>query len=328
MNWTGTPVAVTGAGGFIGSHLCEALVRSGARVRALVHYNSLGSYGWLDHAPLREDMDILAGDIGDSDCLETALRGAEVVFHLAALISIPYSYQAPSAFVQTNIGGALNVLQAARRLGTARLVHTSTSEVYGTAREIPMSEDHPLQAQSPYAATKIGADQLVMSWHRSFDVPAVIVRPFNTFGPRQSSRAVIPAIISQCLAGAREIRLGSLTPLRDMNYVDNTVDGFLAAGSAAGAIGETIHLGSGREIRIGDLAGMIARLAGVEVDIRSDEQRLRPERSEVNRLQADARRARDLLGWIPRVSLEDGLARTIEWMRRHAQYYRPQEYVV
>lgn len=328
MNWKDKTVLVTGAGGFIGSHITERLVESGAKVRAFVHYNALGSSGWLDQSPHREAMEVIAGDIADRNSVLGAMRDVEVVFHLAALIAIPYSYQAPGSYVRTNIEGTMNVLQAARDLGTARVVHTSTSEVYGTALYVPIDEKHPLQGQSPYSASKIGADKMAESFHLSFGVPVVTVRPFNTFGPRQSARAVIPTVISQCLAGRPTIRLGSLHPTRDMNYVANTVEGFLAAASSSAAVGRTINLGSNREITIGDLALLIIRLTGSNATIESDNQRLRPEKSEVERLLADNSLAKETLGWEPAVSLEDGLSQTIPWMEKNLSRYRPNAYTV
>lgn len=327
MNWQGKQVLVTGAGGFIGSHLAEQLVREGARVRALVHYNALGTWGWLDHSPLRDQMEVVAGDIADAESVRQAAKGSETLFHLAALIAIPYSYRAPFSYVRTNVEGTLNVLQAARDLGGVRVVHTSTSEVYGTARQVPIPETHPLQGQSPYSASKIGADKMTESFHLSFNVPVVTVRPFNTYGPRQSARAVIPTIIMQGLAGQR-VRLGSLHPTRDLNFVSNTVEGFLLAGSSPAAVGRTINLGSGREISIGDLAQLIGKLLGSPITVESEAARLRPEGSEVERLVADARLANELLGWTPRVSLEDGLRETIAWLRQHQERYRPGVYVV
>ncbi len=272
-------------------------------------------------------MEILAGDISDRDSVRQAVKGAEVIFHLAALIAIPYSYQAPASYIRTNIQGTLNVLQAAQEFESQRLVHTSTSEVYGTARYTPIDEAHPLQGQSPYSASKIGADKLAEAFHLSFGVPLVTVRPFNTFGPRQSARAVIPTIVSQCLSG-EVVRLGNLSPTRDLNYVSNTVDGFLRAGAAPGIEGRTINLGSGREISIGDLAALIARLAGKEIQIESEPRRLRPEKSEVERLLADNRLARKLLGWEPAVSLETGLERTIAWIQAHQTAYRAEDYTL
>lgn len=326
MNWQGKRVLVTGAGGFIGSHLAERLVELGARTRGLVHYNALGSWGWLDQSPRKSDIEVVAGDIADADSVRAAVQGTDIVFHLAALIAIPYSYQAPASYVRTNVEGTLNVLQAARAANVERLIHTSTSEVYGTARFVPITEAHPLQGQSPYSASKIGADKMVEAFHCSFGVPALTVRPFNTFGPRQSARAVIPTIITQALAG-KSVRLGNLHPTRDLNYVANTVDGFIRAAEST-ALGETVNLGSGREISIGDLAQLIGKIVGKPVVVESDEKRLRPEKSEVERLLADNSKARTLLGWEPKVGLEDGLKRTIEWLREHHGRYRTGVYVV
>lgn len=325
--WRGRKTLVTGAGGFIGSHLAERLVEAGAQVRALVHYNALGTRGWLEVSPLAGEMEIMAGDIADSDSVRQAVNGADTVFHLAALIAIPYSYQAPRAYVRANVEGSLNVFQAARETAVRRVVHTSTSEVYGTARYTPIDEAHPLQGQSPYSASKIGADKLAEAFSRSFNLPVAILRPFNTFGPRQSARAVIPTIVTQCLAGGI-VQLGSLHPTRDLNFVANTVDGYLLAGEVSAAVGQTIHLGSGREISIGDLARLIGRLAGGEVRIETDARRVRPENSEVDRLVADPARAREILGWSPRISLEDGLQATVEWIRANLDRYRPGSYVV
>jgi dTDP-glucose 4,6-dehydratase len=318
---------VTGAGGFIGSHLTERLVELGAEVSALVHYNALGTHGWLDQSTSRNNFRIISGDICDRDSVRRAMEGADVVFHLAALIAIPYSYHAPGSYVRANVEGTLNVLQEARDLGIGRLVHTSTSEVYGTAQYAPIDEAHPLQGQSPYSASKIGADKMVEAFHRSFQVPVVTVRPFNTFGPRQSARAVIPTIITQCLSGD-VIKLGNLLPTRDMNFVSNTVDGFIRAAEADGCVGQTINLGSGREISIGDLAALIVRLSGSTSRVESEKDRLRPDKSEVDRLLADNTLARQLLDWKPEVDLEDGLQRTIEWMRSHLDRYRPSEYAI
>ena len=326
MNWNGKRVLVTGAGGFIGSHLVERLVNEGARVRALVHYNALESRGWLNDAAVRENVEVVAGDVTDRDSVRHAVTGTEVVFHLAALIAIPYSYQAPASYVRTNVTGTLHVLQAAHELGVERVVHTSTSEVYGTARYVPIDEAHPLQGQSPYSASKIGADKMAEAFACSFEVPVVTVRPFNTFGPRQSARAVIPTVITQCLTGSA-VRLGSLTPTRDLNFVTDTVDGFVRAASAPGAVGQTINLGSGREISIGALAQLIGELAGRPVTVECDPQRLRPTGSEVERLLADNRRARELLDWAPAIGLEEGLRRTIAWVRDHIERYRPGVYV-
>jgi NAD dependent epimerase/dehydratase len=327
MNWKGKSVLVTGAGGFIGSHLTERLVELGAKVRGFVHYNALGTLGWLDESPLRKEVDVIAADIADRDSVQAAVQGVEIVFHLAALIGIPYSYKAPGSYVRTNIEGTLNILRCGLDAGVGRVVHTSTSEVYGTARREPIDEDHPLQGQSPYSASKIGADKLAESFHLSFNLPVVTVRPFNTFGPRQSARAVIPTIISQCLTQPR-VRLGSLHPTRDLNYVGNTVDGFVLAASTDAAIGKTINLGSGRKISIGNLAELIASMTNQSIVIEHDDQRTRPAKSEVGCLLADNTLARTLLGWEPHVSLEEGLKTTIEWMRKNLTRYRPNEFTV
>ena len=327
MNWTGKRVLVTGAGGFIGSHLTERLVELGASTRAFVHYNAMGTWGWLDQSPTRGEVDVLAGDICDRDSVRKAMHGVEIVFHLAALIAIPYSYQAPASYVRTNVEGTLNVLQAGRDLGVERLIHTSTSEVYGTAQYIPMDEKHPLQGQSPYSASKIGADKMAEAFHRSFNFPVVTVRPFNTFGPRQSARAVIPAIITQCMAG-EIVRLGNLAPTRDLNYVANTVDGFVRSAAQPGILGKTINLGSGREISMGDLANLIAKLMGSPIRIEQDEERLRPDGSEVDRLLADNNLARSLLDWKPATDLETGLQITIDWMKQHMERYRKNDYII
>ena len=327
MNWRGKTVLVTGAGGFIGSHLAERLVVEGATVRALVHYNAIGRHGWLDQSSLRKDMEIIAGDICDRDSVKQAMTGTEMVYHLAALIAIPYSYHAPASYVRTNIEGTLNILQIARDLEIRRIVQTSTSEVYGTARSVPITEEHPLQGQSPYSASKIGADKMAEAFHLSFQLPVVTIRPFNTFGPRQSARAVIPTIITQCLAG-QVVKLGSLTPTRDMNFVANTVEGYLFAAENPAAIGQTINLGSGREISIGDLAQLISTIVGKPVRIETDSQRVRPANSEVERLLASNARAEKLLGWKPRVSLDDGLKLTVDWIRENIEHYRPGQYVL
>ena len=327
MNWNGKKVLVTGAGGFIGSHLTERLVELNSDVRALVHYNSLGSWGWLDESPLKTHIEVMAGDIADRGSVHHAMHGREIVFHLAALIAIPYSYIAPASYVQTNIVGTLNVLENARQMGMERILHTSTSEVYGTALEVPISERHPLQGQSPYSASKIGADKLAESYFCSFQTPVVTVRPFNTFGPRQSARAVIPTITTQCLTQDR-IRLGSLTPTRDLNFVSNTVEGFIKAAESPAAIGRTINLGSGTEISVGDLAHKIVALVGRSVKVEVDEQRLRPENSEVQRLLADNRLADELLGWRPKVSFDEGLRQTIDWLRQNIRRYRADVYNV
>jgi NAD dependent epimerase/dehydratase len=321
MSFKGVPVLVTGAGGFIGSHLAERLVEEGARVRALVHYNALGNWGWLEDSERRADMEVMGGDVTDRDSMMQAAEGVDTVFHLGALIAIPYSYHAPASYLRTNAEGTLNVLQAARARGARRVVHTSTSEVYGTALYAPIDEKHPLQGQSPYSASKIAADKMAEAFHLSFGVPVVTVRPFNTFGPRQSSRAVIPTLITQALAGGT-VRLGSLHPTRDLNYVGNTVDGFLKAAAAPEAVGETVNLGTGREISIGDLVKLVGRLMGREIQVSVQSERVRPEKSEVERLIADNRKAERLLGWRPEVGLEQGLERTIDWLRSHLGRYK------
>ena len=327
MNLKGKQVLVTGAGGFIGSHLAEQLIEVGAEVRAMVRYNGPGRRGWLDTSDHIGAMEVVSGDVCDPGFVRHTMEGCDAVFHLAALIAIPYSYVAPTSYVQTNVNGTLNVLEAGRLLETPRIIHTSTSEVYGTAKEVPISETHPLQGQSPYSASKIGADKLVESFHRSFDSPVVTVRPFNTFGPRQSARAVLPTIISQCLVGD-VVKLGALTPTRDLNYVGNTANGFIKAAESEKALGATINLGTGKEISIGELAMLIAELMGKSITIDCDEDRLRPEKSEVNRLVADNRLAKELLDWEPLISFRDGLSQTIEWFSKNMEGYRPDVYNV
>lgn len=324
---SGRRVLVTGAGGFIGSRLTERLVEAGAEVRVLVRYTSDGEAGWLDRSSVRGDIDVRRGDLADRDSVVDSMRDRDLVFHLGALIAIPYSYLAPESYVRTNILGTLNVLQAARELGVERLVHTSTSEVYGSAQFTPMTEAHPLVGQSPYSASKIGADKLAESYHRSFGLPVVTLRPFNTFGPRQSARAVIPAVAVQALAG-RTVRMGDGRPTRDFVFVDDTVAGFIAAGTTAGVEGETIHLGGGREIAVGDLPRMIGEAAGITVEVEQDDARIRPAASEVERLVADASRAKALLGWAPKASVEEGLARVVDFIRENPDLYRPAEYAV
>lgn len=326
---------VTGADGFIGSHLVEALLAEGRAVRALALYDPRGGRGWLDEVAGetgREGLEIVQGDVRDGPQLTRLVEGCDTVFHLAALIGIPYSYEAPASYIATNVEGTLNVLEAARTLGGLKVIQTSTSEVYGTAQRVPIDEAHPLNAQSPYAASKTAADQLALSYHRSFGLPVVVVRPFNTFGPRQSRRAIIPTVIGQLAGGARQLRLGNLHPTRDLLYVTDTARGFLLAEQAEAAIGETINLGTGREIAIGDLARLIASLMGVEAEIVEDEARLRPAASEVERLCAGIDKARRLLGWQPggdgATSLEEGLRRTIDWFAgRPAPAARALEYV-
>lgn len=321
MRLAGKKTVVTGACGFIGSHLTERLVRAGADVTAFVMYQPTGTAGWLDTVSedVRSQIRIVAGDIRDPYAVRNLLRGQQLVFHLAALIGIPYSYIAPDSYVDTNIKGTLNVLQAVRELELERLIHTSTSEVYGSARYVPMSESHPLQGQSPYAATKIGADQLACSFYHAFHTPVVTIRPFNTYGPRQSQRAVLPAIMSQLLSGASILRLGSLNPTRDFTYVQDTVSGFMAAADAPEALGETINIGSGFEISIGEVAELASDALGVSAIIETDPQRLRPESSEVTRLCADNSKALRLLRWAPDYGGRDGLRRGLlemaEWLQ-------------
>lgn len=319
---------VTGADGFIGSHLTEALVRAGHDVRAFVLYNSFNSWGWLDDcAPdVKGGFDVFAGDIRDPHGVRAAMKGCDAVLHLAALIAIPYSYHSPDTYVDTNVKGTLNIVNAARDLGIDRVVHTSTSEVYGTARFVPMHEGHPLQGQSPYSASKIGADQIAMSFYTSFDLPVVTLRPFNTYGPRQSARAVIPTIITQIAGGEREIRLGSVEPTRDFNFVADTVQGFIAALSADSAVGEVVNVGSGFEVSIGETARLVAQAMGAEIQIVTDEQRLRPDKSEVERLFADNSKAKELLGWTPThggiEGFRRGLETTIDWFTDPANLAR------
>jgi NAD dependent epimerase/dehydratase len=327
MQWGNKRVLVTGGGGFIGSHLVERLVQLGAQTRALVRYNSAGSWGWLDHSEARDDVEVILGDLRDQDSLERAVGGSDVVFHLAALIAIPYSYHAPMSYVRTNVEGTLNVLQSAMRNDVSLVVHTSTSEVYGTAKSIPITEDHPLQGQSPYSASKIGADKIAESFFLSFGLPLVTIRPFNTYGPRQSARAVIPTIVSQALAEPA-IRLGNLEPTRDLNYVADTVEGFIKAAERPQAVGQVINLGTGREISIGDVASTILRMLGKDLPILTDNERVRPDNSEVDRLCADNNRAREILGWDPRHSLEDGLGRTIEWIKENNEHFRTGVYTI
>lgn len=323
MNWKDRHVLVTGAGGFIGSHLTERLVALGAKVRAFAHYNSRRDPGLLRQLPPATfaRLELIAGDLRDPQTVRDAVAGTETVFHLGALISIPYSYLHPGEVAETNFIGTLNMLQACRDLKVERLVHTSTSEVYGTARRVPIDEGHPLQGQSPYSASKIGADKLAESFFCAYELPVVTVRPFNTYGPRQSARAVIPTIITQALNGST-IRLGNLDTKRDFTFVDDTVDGFLRAAEASGVEGGVFNLGTGRDIRIGDLADLIVRKTGRQVEIAIDPARLRPEASEVMHLISDNRLAQDRLGWSPRTALDEGLERTIEWIRAHLELYQ------
>ena len=323
-------VLVTGADGFIGSHLAEELVKKGEKVRAFCYYNSFGSCGWIDTLPheIRDEMDIFMGDIRDPNGVRTAMRGQERVYHLAALIAIPFSYHSPDSYVDTNIKGTLNVLNAARELDTKRVMVTSTSEVYGTAIYVPIDEKHPFQGQSPYSATKIGADRLAESFYRSFDLPVSIVRPFNTYGPRQSGRAVIPTIISQLLAGQDEIKLGKLSPTRDFNYVKDTAAGFMAIADCDAAIGRELNIATGVEHSIGDLANELIAQINPKAKIVCEEERLRPEKSEVNRLLGDATQLRQLTGWAPRYTFEEGLAETIAFIRDNLGSYKVGQYIL
>lgn len=324
MRFNNKKILVTGADGFIGSHLTEELMRRGHDVKAFVMYNSFNSWGWLDYAPadIKNELNIFAGDIRDPHGVKQAMKGCDVVLHLAALIAIPYSYHSPDTYVDTNIKGTLNILQAARELEVEKVVHTSTSEVYGTARFVPITEEHPLQGQSPYSASKIGADQMAKSFYSSFGTPVSIIRPFNTYGPRQSARAVIPTIITQIASGQRQIRLGSLHPTRDFNYVQDTVSGFIAVTQSEKSVGEVINIGSNYEVSIGQTAYLIAELMGKDIEIISDDQRIRPDKSEVERLWADNTKAKTLLGWEPTYGGVDGLKRgfseTIEWFTKPA----------
>ncbi|MGW1077595.1 SDR family NAD(P)-dependent oxidoreductase [Streptomyces sp. NPDC002537] len=329
QSWHGRTVLVTGAEGFIGSTLVDLLVERGARVRVLVHYKPYAERGHLArYLGPGSPVETLAGDVRDAGRVMDAVAGCDTVFHLAALIGIPYSYASPEAYVQTNVAGTENVAAACRRHGVRRMVHTSTSEVYGTALTVPIREDHPLQPQSPYSASKIGADMLALSYAHSFDLPVTVVRPFNTYGPRQSARAVIPTILAQLHSGADEIRLGSTTPTRDFTYVTDTAEGFLALADCDRAIGHAVNLGTGREIAIGDLAESLIRASGRDARVVVDEARLRPAGSEVERLLSDNSRAREWAGWVPRVSLAEGLALTSDWVRDNLRLFAADRYQV
>ncbi|MDE4542540.1 NAD-dependent 4,6-dehydratase LegB [Thermoanaerobacterium sp. R66] len=322
MNLKNKKVLVTGAGGFIGSHLAERLVEIGSKVKVFVRYNANNNWGWLEKSMYKDEIEIYRGDIRDYDSVREAMKGVDVVFHLAALIGIPYSYISPLAYIKTNIEGTYNVLQAARDLETSRILITSTSEVYGTAKYVPIDEKHPFQGQSPYSATKIGADRLAESFYRSFNMPITIVRPFNTYGPRQSARAVIPTIITQLLAGKEEIKLGALTPTRDFNYVKDTVNGFIEIAKSDKTIGEEINIATQKEISIGQLAEELIRQINPNAKIVCDEKRLRPEKSEVNRLLGSNEKIKKLTNWKPQYTLEQGLIETIEFIKQNLDRYK------
>nr|WP_233167327.1 NAD-dependent 4,6-dehydratase LegB [Paenibacillus roseus] len=332
----GNKALVTGADGFIGSHLVEELVRSGCEVKAFVYYNAFGSTGWVAHFPeeIKSQVEVIQGDIRDAGAVKQAMRGCKLVFHLAALVGIPYSYLAPESYIDTNVKGTLHILQAARELGNVKLVHTSTSEVYGTARFVPISEEHPILGQSPYAASKIGADQLALSFYHAYDLPVAVIRPFNTYGPRQSLRAVIPTIISQIASGARRIRLGSLHPTRDFTFVKDTVRGFAAVAASPRSVGQVIQVGSGYEQTIEQTARLIAEVMDAQIEIEADQARIRPANSEVERLWADISKAKKLLDWQPEYTGEEGLKRglseTVQWFtaERSVRYPNPQAYTI
>jgi NAD dependent epimerase/dehydratase len=330
MNWQGKKVLVTGAEGFIGSHLTERLVELGADVTALAQYNSFNSWGWIDtfDKKVKDSIKVVTGDIREYDGMKRIIKGQEVVLHLAALIAIPYSYLSPMAYVRTNVEGTANVLEACREYDVEKIVHTSTSETYGTALYVPIDEKHPMQGQSPYSASKIGADMMAESYHRSFNMPIATLRPFNTYGPRQSARAVIPTIISQILAGKTEIKLGSLTPTRDFNFVLDTAEAFIKVAESEKTIGEVINAGSNYEITIGDTVKKIINIIGKDVKILCDDERIRPENSEVNRLWADNTKIKLLTDWTPSYNIDRGLEATVEWVKNNMQYFKTDIYNV
>ena len=319
-------VLVTGSEGFIGSHLTELLVEKGFEVKAFVRYNFKNDWGWLEESKYKNDIEIYTGDVRDFDSVYDAMKDVDVVFHLAALIGIPYSYISPLAYIKTNTEGTYNVLEAGRKLNLKRIIITSTSEIYGTAQYVPIDEKHPYNPQSPYAASKAAADHLALSYYRSFGTPVTIIRPFNTYGPRQSARAVIPTIISQILAGKKQIKLGNLSPTRDLNYVKDIANGFITVGLHENTIGDVYNLGTGQEISIGDLAEKIIELTGKEVEIIEDTQRIRPEKSEVERLLSNAEKAKKTTGWEPKYMLEEGLKETIDWIQDNLHHYKPEIY--
>ncbi|QEK11320.1 SDR family NAD(P)-dependent oxidoreductase [Crassaminicella thermophila] len=323
-------VLITGSEGFIGSHLTERLVELGAKVTALVQYNSFNNWGWIDTLDnrIKKEIEVYTGDIREYDNMAKVIQGRDVVFHLAALIAIPYSYQSPAAYVRTNVEGTLNVMEACRVYGIEKVIHTSTSEVYGTALYVPIDEKHPLQGQSPYSASKIGADKMAESYYRSFNLPVATIRPFNTYGPRQSARAVIPTIISQILAGKKTIKLGALSPTRDFNYVKDTVEGFIKMAEVDESVGQVVNVGTNNEISIGDLVKKIIKLIGKEVTIECEENRLRPEKSEVNRLWCENAKAKEILDWQPKYTLDEGLTETIEWIKENLYCFKTDIYNV
>lgn len=315
-------VLITGAGGFIGSHLTELCVARGLKVRAFVRYNANNKWGWLDHSPITKNIEVIAGDIRDYDSVINAAKGCDTIFHLAALIGIPYSYVSPLAYIKTNIEGTYNVVQAARELGTQQVLVTSTSETYGTAQYVPIDEKHPAVGQSPYAASKIAADQMALSFYRSFGLPVKVVRPFNTYGPRQSARAIIPTILTQLLSGQKEIKLGNLTPTRDLTFVKDTAEGFMAIAQSKKTIGQAINIGMNDEIAVGDLADKMMKIVGKKAKIITDTQRLRVKASEVERLCADHSQLKALTGWTPQYNLDRGLAETASWIKQNLNQYK------
>jgi len=319
-------VLVTGSEGFIGSHLTELLVEKGFEVKAFVRYNFKNNWGWLEESKYKNDIEIYTGDVRDFDSVYDAMKDVDVVFHLAALIGIPYSYISPLAYIKTNTEGTYNVLESGRKLNLKRIIITSTSEIYGTAQYVPIDEQHPYNPQSPYAASKAAADHLALSYYRSFGTPVTIIRPFNTYGPRQSARAVIPTIISQILAGKKQIKLGNLSPTRDLNYVKDIANGFITVGLHENTVGDVYNLGTGQEISIGDLAEKIIELTEKEVEIIEDTQRIRPEKSEVERLLSNAEKAKKTTGWEPKYMLEEGLKETIDWIQDNLHHYKPEIY--
>jgi len=330
MNWKRKKVLVTGADGFIGSHLVEGLLRKGATVRAFVYYNAFNNWGWLDSLPKQNfnAMDVFTGDVRDPHGVLEAMKDIDIVFHLAALIGIPYSYHSPDSYVDTNIKGTLNILQAARRLKTEKVFQTSTSEIYGTAQYVPMDEGHPIHPQSPYAATKVAADELALSFYRSFNLPVTVVRPFNTFGPRQSARAIIPTIITQVYSGQKTIKLGNLEATRDFNYVLNLVDAFLNIAEINQTDGQVFNVGSGREISVRHLVELVCRITKRKIKIVQEKQRLRPEKSEVGRLLCDAAKVQKTCGWQGSISLEEGLEATCHWLKNQLHFYKTELYNV